>query len=122
MTTSENSYSLSDTWEQKTPNVFNYVRGSTNGVHVDDEIWFITHVVSYEDRRYYYHMVVILDLATMRLKRYTRLFTFEKKSVEYTLGFVYIPETRRLLIGYSILDRETKYIMVGRDTIDNMMV
>ena len=122
VTTSENSYSLADTWEQKMPNVFNYVRGSTNGVRVDDEIWFITHVVSYEDRRYYYHMVVILDLATMRLKRYTRLFTFEKKPVEYTLGFVYMPDTRRLLIGYSILDRETKYIMVGRDTIDNIMV
>lgn len=122
VTTSDNSYSLSDTWEQAMPNIFNYVRGSTNGVRIDDEIWFITHVVSYEDRRYYYHMFVILDLATMRLKRYTRLFTFEKKPVEYTLGFVYFKDSRQILIGYSILDRETKYIIVGRDSIENMMV
>ena len=118
----DNTYSLSNTSEQAMPNVFNYVRGSTNGVVIDDEIWFITHLVSYEDRRYYYHMVVILDLATMRLKRYTKLFTFEKKPVEYTLGFVYMTRSRQILIGYSLLDRETKYIKVDRHILESLMV
>jgi hypothetical protein len=64
------------------------MRGSTNGVVIDDEIWFICHLVSYEDRRYYYHIMVVLDKNSYRLKSYTPLWTFEKQKVEYTLGMV----------------------------------
>jgi glycosyltransferase involved in cell wall biosynthesis len=106
--------------EVKTPPFFKYLRGSTNGQRVGDEIWFICHIVSYEDRRYYYHIFVALDVKTMELKRYSRIFTFEKEKVEYTLGFVYLEENRELLIGYSLMDRETKYISVGRDKVDEL--
>jgi tetratricopeptide (TPR) repeat protein len=105
----------------ETPNFFRHLRGSTNGVQMGDEIWFICHIVSYEDRRYYYHLVVVLDSADFKVKRYTKLFTFEKEKVEYTLGFVeYDPES--LLIGYSVMDRETKYMVVRKDAIESMMI
>jgi hypothetical protein len=52
--------------------------------------------------------MVVLDSKTMKLKKYTKLFTFEKSPVEYTLGMVVLDET--LLIGYSIMDKQTKYI------------
>ena len=110
------------THEIATPNFFKHVRGSTNGVIVGDEIWFINHVVNYEDRRYYYHVVVMLDRATYKVKRYTPLWTFEKNKVEYTLGFVYFETTNRFLIGYSLMDKETKYIMVSKHVFDNMAI
>ena len=106
--------------EIKTPPFFKWLRGSTNGQRVGDEIWFICHVVSYEDRRYYYHIFVALDVKTMELKRYSRIFTFEKEKVEYTLGFVYLEQSRELLIGYSLMDRETKYMTISRDKVEEI--
>ena len=113
---------LKITSEQSTPNFFRWVRGSTNGVRVEDEIWFICHVVSYEDRRYYYHIIVVLDVFTMQLKRYSKLFTFEKEKVEYTLGFVFMERENQFLIGYSIMDRETKYMAISKQNMESLFL
>lgn len=100
-----------------TPPFFAHLRGSTNGVMIRGELWFLCHWVSYEDRRYYYHIFVVLDPTTYAVKRYTRFFTFEKAKVEYSLGFIYRESTDDLLIGYSVLDRETKYVVVSREQV-----
>ena len=113
---------LNITSEENTPNFFRWVRGSTNGVTIDDEVWFICHIVSYEDRRYYYHIFVVLDLHTMKLKRYTRLFNFEGEKVEYTLGFAYMEKEKQFLIGYSIMDRESKYMMISKENVDGLFI
>jgi hypothetical protein len=107
---------------ENTPNFFRWVRGSTNGVRIGDEVWFICHIVSYEDRRYYYHIVVVLDVFTMKLKRYTRLFTFEKEKVEYTLGFVFMEREQQFLIGYSVMDRETKYLAISKQNMETLFL
>ena len=110
------------THEHPTPPAFKHVRGSTNGIRIDDEVWFLCHAVSYEDRRYYYHLVVVLDAATGALKKYSKLWTFEGAKVEYTLGWVYQPHARRFCIGYSVMDRETKYMMISKHALDALMV
>ena len=102
--------------EFETPHFFKWLRGSTNGVNIGDEIWFLCHLVSYEERRFYYHCMVVLDSKTMKLKKYTKLFTFEKSPVEYTLGMVLLDDT--LLIGYSIMDKETKYMGIKTDEFE----
>jgi tetratricopeptide (TPR) repeat protein len=102
--------------EIDTPHFFKWLRGSTNGLNIGNEIWFLCHLVSYEERRFYYHCIVILDSKTMKLKKYTKLFTFEKSPVEYTLGMVLIDET--LLIGYSIMDKETKYMGINTNDFE----
>ena len=107
---------------EKMPTFFKYLRGSTNGIIVDDEIWFICHIVSYEDRRYYYHVVVVLDKNTFNLKKFTHLFTFEKQKVEYTLGFLYFESQNNFLISYSLMDKESKYCYISKDSFNNMMV
>jgi len=91
---------------------FKNIRGSCNGVEMDHigETWFLCHVVSYEDRRYYYHIIVSLDSITGKVSRYTRYFTFEREKVEYALGFEKM--ANEFLIGYSTYDRTTKYITV----------
>jgi tetratricopeptide (TPR) repeat protein len=103
------------------PACFKHLRGSTNGVKIDDEIWFFAHAVSYEDRRYYYHMVVVMDSQTFQVKKYTPYFTFEKEKVEYTLGFSYFEIEDELLVGYSTYDKTTKYAVFDKKYFDSMM-
>ena len=126
----------------KTPAIFKYFRGSTNGIRIGDEIWFICHVVSYEDRRYYYHAFFTLDATTYEVRRFTPLFTFEGDKVEYTLGFVFredrdqemmktdgengtkysIPSpSGEFWIGYSKMDCSTHYMAIKKSTIESLM-
>lgn len=108
---------------ENVPSFFRYVRGSTNGISIPEygETWFMAHVVSYEDRRYYYHLIIALDTETGLLKRYTPLFTFEGEKVEYVLGFERMFCTSNqedsFLVGYSLYDRETKYMVISKETI-----
>ena len=105
-----------------TPAFFKFVRGSTNGVVIKYEIWVICHTVSYEDRRYYYHMAIVLDAETLEVRRYTPFFTFEGDKVEYTLGFTYLESSDTLLIGYSLYDKCAKYVQISRDYFENQMI
>jgi tetratricopeptide (TPR) repeat protein len=111
-----------ETHQINTPNFFKYLRGSTNGVLINGDIWLICHAVSYEDRRYYYHIVVVLDKDTYNLKSYTPFFTFEGEMVEYTLGFQYLENEESLLIGYSVYDKSTKYMNIKLENLKNEMI
>jgi len=107
------------------PLFFKHVRGSTNGqMYVNElgekEIWFMCHTVSYENRRFYYHLFVCLDAITMKLKKYTPWFTFEGNPVEYSLGFVF--HEKDVLIGYSIMDSDTNFMVVEKKAIDDNMI
>ena len=103
------------------PKIFSKLRGSTNGITIinkldgKEELWFICHLVSYEDRRYYYHMIVILDKKTLELKKYSKLFRIKDKPVEYILGFDFYKDN--FYIGYSILDCSSEIGIVSYDKI-----
>ena len=115
------SFLFEKTHSIQTPPFFKFIRGSTNGILIGDEIWFMCHAVSYEDRRYYYHVFVVLDSKTYAVKKYTTMFTLEKEKVEYTLGFVYFESSDEFLIGYSKMDRETEYMTVSKTFIEEKM-
>jgi tetratricopeptide (TPR) repeat protein len=100
-----------------TPGIFTNARGSTNGIVVNDDIWFVVHLVNYEDRRHYYHILVCLDKNTHLVTKHTKPFTFDNNKVEYTLGFVYDNQTDTFLIGYSVMDCETKMMVIPRSKI-----
>jgi|LakMenE01Jun11ns_1017448.scaffolds.fasta_scaffold9957042_5 tetratricopeptide (TPR) repeat protein len=104
------------------PRFFHYLRGSTNGITIGDEIWFVCHSVSYEARRYYYHLFVVLDVHTFKPKKYSPFFTFEGQIVEYCLGLLHFSERDEFMLGYSLLDRETKYMMVPKKNILDFMI
>jgi hypothetical protein len=138
-------YTFKKTYTIKTPPIFKYFRGSTNGILIGNEIWFICHVVSYEDRRYYYHSIFTLDATTYEVKRFTPLFTFEGEKVEYTLGFVYREDTETEMqkesnvvgtryqissseetdgefwIGYSKMDCSTHYMSIRKSVVEKLM-
>ena len=100
-----------------TPYGFKYFRGSTNGIIIGNEIWFLTHTVSYEDRRYYYHTMVMLDKDSFALKRYTKMFTFKQEKVEYCLGMQRFDN--ELVFGFSIMDCDTDYMSIPMSWFEN---
>ncbi len=107
--------------EHKAPRFFEMVRGSTNGIRVGAETWFICHVVSYEDRRYYYHILVAIDTQTGAVTRWSRLFTLEREKVEYVLGFVKTGDTE-FMLGYSKMDRTTEFKRIDQKELEELFI
>jgi len=112
---------LTNKCEIMTPRFFELLRGSTNGVKVDNETWFICHLVSYEDRRYYYHILVAIDNSTGQLTRWSRLFTLEREKVEYVLGFVRKNDTE-FLLGYSKMDRTSEFKIIEKKELEELFM
>ena len=100
------------------PKIFSHVRGSSCGYKYNNELWFIVHLVSYEDPRHYYHLLVVFN-DNMDLLRYSAPFKFEGEPIEYSLGL--IVEDFRVLIPYSVWDRTTKLAVYDKTYIDNLL-
>jgi tetratricopeptide (TPR) repeat protein len=99
------------------PRIFSHVRGSSCGFSYNSEIWFIVHLVSYENPRHYYHMMVVFD-TNMNLQRYSAPFKFEGDPIEYSLSIVV--EDERVLINYSTWDRTTRIGVYDKKYIDSI--
>ena len=67
-------------------------------------------------------MIVRLNKDTYEVVNYTPYFTFEGEKVEYALGFQYTECDDSFWIGYSIYDRETRYINITRNYFLSKMV
>ena len=98
------------------PNIFQDLRGSSNGCLVNDEIWFLTHLVQYCMPRHYYHMLVILDANTLAFKRHSILFKFHGDCIEYGLGL--IVEVDRIVLSYSRMDRTSAVLTLRKETVE----
>lgn len=85
-------------WERKMPKPFMNYRGSTCGIQIGDEIWFIIHT-----KRTFYHSFIIFDI-NLNLIKSSQLFKFQNFRIEYCLGFVFL--NNQLIISYSCLDRK----------------
>jgi tetratricopeptide (TPR) repeat protein len=129
----DNSISVIETKEM--PNIFSRVRGSTCGfnytkkigenvcgnINIDieeTEIWFVGHIVSYENPRHYYHIIYVFD-AIMNLLRYSAPFKFEGEPIEYCLSI--IVEDDRVLMNYSTWDRTTRIGVYDKKYIDSIV-
>jgi len=101
------------------PKIFDYVRGSTNGINYKNEIWFVGHLVSYEQPRHYYHIFSVFD-ENMKLLRYSAPFKFDKECIEYCLGIVV--EDDRVICTYSSWDRTTNIAIYDKSYIDGITI
>ncbi len=99
------------------PKMFKYIRGSSCGFNYKDEIWFITHIVSHETPRWYYHVIVVFD-TNMKLLRYTPPFKLDNTPVEFTLSI--IVEDDKVIIPYSKWDRETIIGIYSKQYIESL--
>ncbi len=107
--------------EHKVPRFFEFLRGSTNGIRVGNETWFIAHAVSYEDRRYYYHILVAIDSKTNEVTRWSRFFTLEGQKVEYVLGFIRLNEND-FMIGYSTMDKTCCIKNISKNNLEKLFI
>lgn len=91
----------------QTPAAFRYIRGSSNGVLYQDELWFMVHGTTWRQGpgRTYYHRIVVLDPETFRMKRYTYPIRLESEDqpVEFSLGMT-IDAKACVTIAYSVND------------------
>jgi len=108
--------------EIPTPYLFKNLRGSSNGVRIDNEVWFLCHLVSHENRAYYYHMFVAIDIESYQVIKYSQLFTFDNEPIEYSLGFIHMKKDDKFLIGYSTNDNKTKFMLINKAAIDEMFI
>lgn len=108
-----------DLVETKTnmPRIFSHSRGSTCGYTFGNEIWFVLHIVSYEQPRHYYHFFAVFDL-NMNLQRYSAPFKFQGEPIEYCIGL--IVENDRIIVPYSTWDRTTKIAIYGKTYIESI--
>jgi hypothetical protein len=117
---SSNKIKLVETREL--PKIFNHVRGSSCGFTYNtsdntSEIWFVVHLVSYEQPRHYYHMTAVFD-TNMQLLRYSSPFKFDTEPIEYCLSL--IVEDERVLMNYSTWDRTTRIGIYDKKYIDSI--
>jgi len=112
----DNEYSILHK-QDMTP-LFKHIRGSTNGVIVCDEIWFVCHFVSYEKPRRYYHIIIKLDLNTLKFISHSIPFTFEGEPIEYCCGLRV--DNDLLYMTYSIKDNNSNIAVLKKNTIKFM--
>ena len=128
-----NTLSLIET--KQMPNIFKQFRGSTCGFKYskkvgenvngnisinieEEEIWFVTHIVSYENPRHYYHIIAVFD-SNLNLLRYSAPFKFEGEPIEYCLSIVV--EDDQVLMNYSTWDRTTRIGFYDKKYIDSIV-
>jgi tetratricopeptide (TPR) repeat protein len=99
------------------PKIFSHSRGSTCGYTFGNEIWFILHIVSYEQPRHYYHFFAVFDL-NMNLQRYSAPFKFQGEPIEYCIGL--IVEHDRIIVPYSTWDRTTKIAIYSKTYVESI--
>jgi tetratricopeptide (TPR) repeat protein len=107
--------------EIQVPRFFELLRGSSNGIRVDNETWFIAHAVSYEDRRYYYHILVAIDTKSNTVTRWSKFFTLEGEKVEYVLGFLQV-RSDEFMIGYSTMDKTSKIKNISKTNLEKLFI
>jgi len=125
---------LKEVEKRQMPYIFSKVRGSSCGFKykkkmntnnnenisitmIETEIWFVAHIVSYEQPRHYYHIIVVFD-ENMNLLRYSAPFKFEGEPIEYCLSV--IVEDDRILMTYSTWDRTTKIGVYDKKYINSI--
>jgi tetratricopeptide (TPR) repeat protein len=117
------------------PKIFSIIRGSTCGFEFkkmlwedsnhnikilieDNEIWFVGHIVSYEEPRNYYHIIYVFD-NKMKLLRYSAPFKFEGEPIEYCLSI--IVDDDKVLMNYSTWDRTTRIGVYNKRYIESLL-
>ncbi len=96
------------------PDEFKKVRGSTNGVIIGNEIWFLVH----EKRKHYFHRFVVFDL-NMNLIKYSNEFKFIDKTIEFCLSM--IKKDNSLLLCYSYDDNHCYLKQYNIDKLNNKL-
>lgn len=109
------------TMEEKTwlyPSFYTYMRGSTNGIERDGELWFMTHLVGSDaGKRCYFHMLCTFDVATLRPRRYTLPYKLGNvaNDIEFACGIEWFGDN--IIVGFSEYDACAKLGLIDVDRL-----
>ena len=81
--------------------------GGVVGGEVDGELWTLAHLVCFHNPRHYLHVLVSLDVATLRPLAASRPFLFRHLGVEYCLGAQSWSCSDEIQFFTSVWDRES---------------
>ena len=104
-----------------TPRSFKYLRGSSNGVTYQQEIWFMVHGVGNIGYTYY-HKIVVLDAQTLHVKRHSYPFKLEGLLTEFCLGLDIDEKSETMTIAYSGMDGSSVLRRVALWKLQALMV
>lgn len=104
-----------------TPHSFKYLRGSTNGVAYQQEVWFMVHGVGKLDY-IYYHKIVVLDAKTLHVKRHSYPFKLEGHHTEFCLGLDIDENSETMTIAYSVMDGSSVLRRVALWKVEALMI
>ena len=96
---------------------FDRVRGSSDFIEISTGWLGIVHLSEEHTPRHYYHLLVLLDKTTFLPIQYSRMFVFNKKSIEFCIGFDVV-ENSMYKFWISNFDREPEYIELPYSTIE----
>ncbi len=101
------------------PYNFKNIRGSTNGVIVNNEIWFLVHDKKKSNILFkYYHRFIVFDL-NMNLIKFSNEFKFNNKIIEFCLSM--INKNNDLLLTYSYNDDHLFLKKYNIDKLNNSL-
>jgi len=104
-----------------TPHSFKYLRGCSNEVAYQQEIWFMVHGVG-KIGYTYYHKIVVLDAQTLYVKRHSYPFKLEGLHTEFCLGLDIDEYSDTMTIAYSVMDGSSVLRRVALWKIEALMV
>jgi tetratricopeptide (TPR) repeat protein len=104
-----------------TPHSFKYLRGSSNGVAYQQEIWFMVHGVG-KIGYTYYHKIVVLDAQTLHVRRHSYPFKLEGLHTEFCLGLDIDESSDTITIAYSVMDGSSVLRRVALWKVEALMV
>ena len=107
-------------YQQNTPKIFEYLRGSTCGFRYKNEIWFVCHSICMGVFRNYYDMIIVLDSETLQVVKSTPYFKYSENRIQYTLGLIVTDDT--VILSYSIGDNTTNVSVYDKKIIETSMV
>ena len=105
----------------ETPRSFRFLRGSSNGVCYNGQVWFMVHGVAKDYN--YYHQFVVLDGTTFHVVQYTYPFKLEgDRPTEFCLGLDINPRTHTMTVAYSVMDGSSVLRQIPMWKIDRLMI
>jgi tetratricopeptide (TPR) repeat protein len=76
----------------ETPKYFSFFRGSTEGIEINSQIYFLVHFIQNTKIRKYYHLFVILDKNNFQPISFSLPFYFRENKIEYCVGMRKVKE------------------------------
>ena len=80
------------------PNIFNLISDYSEGININNEIWFITKVIK---NSLFYYMFIVLDQSNYNVSRYSIPFTLSKSEINYYVDLLVNKKNGNLIISYN---------------------